>query len=75
MLKLHDWILLRAMFDIEMSDGIMEKNEKKIRQHINDKYSYEMNNGFFEDEPINTDRLHIDHNKDINNEELIHRLL
>ncbi|MCM3130235.1 MULTISPECIES: hypothetical protein [unclassified Paenibacillus] len=74
-MKLNDWVLLKAIFNSRLHDAVMEKNEEGIHQLIDEEYSYEKDNGFFEVEPLELDKLQKEHNKNISNEELIIRLL
>lgn len=74
-MKLNDWVLLKAIFNSRLHNAIMDKNEEGIRQLINEEYSYEKDNGFFEVEPLELDKLYEEHNENIYNEELIVRLL
>ncbi|MGC6586165.1 hypothetical protein ACPV3A_14505 [Paenibacillus sp. Dod16] len=75
MLKLNDWILLKAIFNQRLHNAVLEKNEDRIFQLINDEYKYEKDNGFIGEEPIDMDRVFKEHNENINNKELINRLV
>lgn len=75
MLKLNDWILLKAIFNQDLHNAILEKNEARIRRVIDERYIYEKENGFIEEEPVDLERLYKEHNENINDEELIKRLI
>ncbi|WP_145142211.1 hypothetical protein [Paenibacillus sp. Y412MC10] len=75
MLMLNDWILLKAIFNQRLHNAVLEMNEERILNLINDEYKYEKDNGFIGEEPIDMDRVFKEHNENINNEELINRLV
>jgi hypothetical protein len=75
MLKLNDWVLLKAIFNQRLSDAVLEKDEARIRQIIDDEYISEKENEFIKEEPLDMERLYKEHNENINDEELIRRLI
>jgi hypothetical protein len=76
-LKLNDFILLKAIFCEALHDAVLAKDEGAIREVLDTRYEEEMDvsNKFVELEPIDTERLYKEHNEQINDEELLRRLI
>lgn len=74
-MKLNDFILLKAIYNEELSNAVLDENMKKIQEIIETRYDYELNMGFIEVETIDTEKLHQVHLEEINDEELMKRMI
>ncbi|WP_145950114.1 hypothetical protein [Paenibacillus sp. Y412MC10] len=75
MLKLNEWLYLKALFNPRLWDAVMAKDEVQVRQLIDDEYAYERDNGFISNEPMDLERVTTELTESMNDEELIKRLL
>lgn len=75
MLKLNDFILLKATFNMELSDAVLNKDQEAIEELLNAEYAYEIENGFVKMEVIDVDRLYKVHLEEINDEEAMKEML
>lgn len=70
MLKLNDFILLKALFDEKLSSAILSNDTEAMVEIIESDYNYEKYNGFIKDEPLNPQFLFDQHQRDNNDDEL-----
>ncbi|TVY09929.1 hypothetical protein [Paenibacillus cremeus] len=65
MLKLNEFILLKAVFNEELHNAVLTKDQTKISEIVNTRYQYELN---IELEPIDVNRLYSEHKKQLKND-------
>jgi hypothetical protein len=53
MLNLNDFILLKAIFNEQLHDAVLEKDADKILGIVNKRYQFELQNGFVQQEDLN----------------------
>lgn len=72
--KLNDYILLKAIFNEQLHNAVMSKDMEKIERLLKTRFAYEMES-FVEPEPIDIERIYKEHVQNINDEELLRRLI
>jgi hypothetical protein len=75
MLPLNDFILLKAIYNESLHNAVLLKDNARIEAIVHERYSFELKNGFVSMEAIDTDRLYKEHMEQINDEELMQRMI
>ncbi|KAA9007343.1 hypothetical protein F4V43_02330 [Paenibacillus spiritus] len=76
MLDTNEFILLKALYDEDLSNAVLDKDIIRIDVILNsEKYEYEMKNGFVDYKPINIEYVHQQHTAEIKDPKLIDLLL
>jgi hypothetical protein len=75
MLPLNDFILLKAIYNESLHNAVLAKDKARIEKILNERYSFELQNGFVSMEPMDTDILYKEHMEQINDEELMKRMI
>jgi hypothetical protein len=65
MLNLNQFILLKAIFNEDLHHAVLAQDAEEINKIVNEKYQYELNNGFVEQEQLNTELLYTDHTEQL----------
>ncbi|OPH61759.1 hypothetical protein BC351_00515 [Paenibacillus ferrarius] len=75
MLKLNDFILLKAIYSEELHNAILKRDSAAMNAIVQRDYSEELEDGYVSLEAIDTDRLFIEYSEILNDEEVMERLI
>lgn len=63
MLKLNEFILLKAIFNEQLHNAVLSKDERLIKEIVFNQYTFEVENGFISNvnAEIDAEKLYKDH--------------
>jgi hypothetical protein len=64
-MRLNEFVLLKSIFNENLHHAVLAKDAEKINEIVNENYQYELNNGFVEQEQLNTELLYTDHTEQL----------
>lgn len=74
MLSFNEFVLLKAICSQELSAAVLGKNEKRVLSIIEERYSFEIENGFVSDEELNVNTIFEIHTEELQDDHLIKTL-
>jgi hypothetical protein len=75
MLKLNDFILLKAIYNEQLHNAVLAKDRTSIVSIVKECYIGELKDGYVRLESIDTDRLYKEHTEQLSDDNMLKRMI